>query len=79
MGRVGQGHLNHATTPENDKIQPKRGAEDNAVFFWPAGALVLECPEICRDVQCKNLMYSKKGLVYKLHAGWFINCTPGSL
>ena len=21
-------------------------------------------------------MYSKKGVVYKLHAGWFINCTP---
>ena len=27
--------------------------------------------------QCKNLMYSKKGVVYKLHAGWFINRTPG--
>ena len=25
----------------------------------------------------KNLMYSKKGVVYKLHAGWFINRTPG--
>ena len=23
-------------------------------------------------------MYSKKGVVYKLHAGWFINCTRGS-
>ena len=22
-------------------------------------------------------MYSKKGVVYKLHAGWFINRTPG--
>ena len=22
-------------------------------------------------------MYSKKGAVYKLHAGWFINPTPG--
>ena len=22
-------------------------------------------------------MYSKKGAVYKLHAGWFINRTPG--
>ena len=30
--------------------------------------------------QCKNLMYrqySKKGVVDKLHAGWFINRTPG--
>ena len=27
--------------------------------------------------QCKNLMYSKKGVVYKLHAGWFVNRTPG--
>ena len=25
----------------------------------------------------QNLMYSKKGVVYKLHAGWFINRTPG--
>ena len=24
-----------------------------------------------------RLMYSKKGVVYKLHAGWFINRTPG--
>ena len=22
-------------------------------------------------------MYSKKGVVYKLHTGWFINRTPG--
>ena len=32
--------------------------------------------------QCKNLMYCKKGekgVVYKLHAGWFINRTPGEL
>ena len=27
--------------------------------------------------QCKNLMYSKKWVVYKLHAGWFINRTAG--
>ena len=27
--------------------------------------------------QCKNLMYSKKGVVYKLHAGWFIKRTRG--
>ena len=26
--------------------------------------------------QCKNLIYSK-GVVYKLHAGWLINRTPG--
>ena len=25
----------------------------------------------------KNLMYSQKGVVYKLHAGWFMNRTPG--
>ena len=24
-------------------------------------------------------MYSKKVVIYKLHAGWFINCSPGSL
>ena len=29
--------------------------------------------------QCKNLMYWKNGVVYKLHAGWFINRTPGEL
>ena len=27
--------------------------------------------------QCKNLMYCKKGSVYKLPAGWFINRTQG--
>ena len=26
--------------------------------------------------QCRNLMYHNKGVVYKLHAGWFINHTP---
>ena len=30
-----------------------------------------------KDWQCKNLMYSKNGVVYKLPAGWFINRTPG--
>ena len=29
------------------------------------------------NFQCKNLMYSKNGVVYKLHAGWFINRAPG--
>ena len=28
---------------------------------------------------CNNLMYSKKGVVYKPHTGRFINRTPGSL
>ena len=29
--------------------------------------------------QCRNLMYCKKGSVYKLPAGWFINRTPGGV
>ena len=29
--------------------------------------------------QCKDLMYSKKGVVYKLHAGRLINCSPVEL
>ena len=27
--------------------------------------------------QCKNLMYSKQEVIYKLHAGWFIYRSPG--
>ena len=34
-------------------------------------------PKNLNLTQCKNLMYSKKGGVYKLHARWFINRTPG--
>ena len=30
-------------------------------------------PNSREDCQCKSLMYSKKGLVYELHARWFIN------
>ena len=34
-----------------------------------------KCSET-KTQQCKNLMYSKKGLDYKLGAGWFINHPP---
>ena len=43
----------------------------NISCLWKA------CAYNCKIWQFKNLACSKKGVVYKLYTGWFINGTPG--
>ena len=71
--------LVHSPTPKAHARDPAAKdpvweKHDNNVTWVPWPSKTLHTWNIWL---CKNLMYSKNGVVYKLHAGWFINSTPG--